>query len=216
MKKAVKKTRVHWARDIRAVHKQTIKRTLEGVFKLGRMLIAAKAALDHGEFEEMIAHNLPFDASTAQRLMKIARDPRLQKAASMQVLPMAWSTLYELTKLDDAAFKQAVGSGAISEQTTLDDARALRPYTPRALRYTASGPVLNIIADKKDATPPRPCLTNADFPEVTVQQIERLVRDLQAEIERGRVVIDAAFTMSARSAAELLLAMAARYGKLHH
>lgn len=98
-----RKTRVQWARHIRAIHKQTVKQTVQGIFKMGRTLIAAKAALDYGEFEKMIASNLPFDASTAQRLMKIARDPRLQKSCTVQVLPIAWGTLYELTKLSDAA-----------------------------------------------------------------------------------------------------------------
>ena len=55
---------MQWARDIRAVYKLTVKQTVQGVFKLGRMLIAAKASLDHGEFEKMIERNLPFDAST--------------------------------------------------------------------------------------------------------------------------------------------------------
>jgi hypothetical protein len=164
--------------------------------------------------------------------MKIARDPRLQKAASMQVLPMAWSTLYELTKLDDEAFKQAVGSGAISELTTLDDARALRPrYIPQHIRHpdyavrldsirsrysapaSAPPPLLTLVADNKDDAQDQQPITI--LPRVTIHQIERLVRDLQAEIERGTVVVDAAFTMSARSVAGQLLDMADRYARRH-
>jgi len=202
-----KKTRVQWARDIRAVHKLTVEQTVQGVFRMGRMLIAAKVALDHGEFTKMIESDLPFDASTAQRLMKISRDPRLQKAANSQLLPTAWNTLYELTKLDDEAFAQAVGSGAISEQTTLNDARALRPsYTPRALRgpvsdpsaplatltgsppsWKASGEVVSLSGfarEQDDASDQEPFIP---LPTVTIQEIERKVRDLQAEIERGTV-----------------------------
>jgi hypothetical protein len=39
-----------------------------------RQLIAAKDALDHDEFEAMVERDLPFQPSTAQRLMKIAAD----------------------------------------------------------------------------------------------------------------------------------------------
>src|SRR5437763_1377640 len=113
MSKAVK-TRAQWAAEINAAHKQSI----EGVMKIGRTLIAAKKALEHGAFQKMIAADLPFDASTAQRLMKIARDPRLRKAAHGQLLPASWRTLYELTKLPDATFAQAVSAGAINPQTT--------------------------------------------------------------------------------------------------
>ena len=107
--KAAEKTRAQWAADICNIHKQTI----EGIFKMGDMLIAAKDELPHGEFTAMIDGDLPFDASTAQRLMKIALDPRLRKAARVQVLPMAWGTLYEMTKLSDTRFEQAVALGFI-------------------------------------------------------------------------------------------------------
>ena len=80
MSKAVK-TRAQWAAEICAAHKQSI----EGILKMGRALIAAKDALEHGSFQKMIDHDLPFDASTAQRLMKIARDPRTAKAAHVQL-----------------------------------------------------------------------------------------------------------------------------------
>jgi hypothetical protein len=141
---------------------------------------------------------------------------------------MAWSTLYELTKLDDEAFKQAVGSGVISQRTTLDDARALR-YTPRTLRGPVSDPsrtVLNIVERRDKASPPAPHLKlvaddddhqPSALPTISLQgesifYIARLVGDLKAEVERGEVEIDAAFSMSARSAAEKLLAMADQYG----
>jgi Protein of unknown function (DUF3102) len=81
--KSVKKTRAQWANEIIAAHKASI----EGIFKMGRTLIAARRALNHGEFEKMIQRDLLFDASTAQRLMKIARHQRLRNAAGVQVLP---------------------------------------------------------------------------------------------------------------------------------
>jgi hypothetical protein len=52
----------------------------------------------------MIEVDLPFKASIAQRLMKIAADERLVDAAHGPHLPPHWRTLYELTKLPDEVF----------------------------------------------------------------------------------------------------------------
>ena len=59
--KAPTKTRAQWAKQICA----SAQRTVGSILETGRLLIAAKKALDHGEFESMIANDLPFDASTA-------------------------------------------------------------------------------------------------------------------------------------------------------
>jgi hypothetical protein len=120
MSKAVRQNRSHWAANIRAAHKQTVAAFLT----TGRVLIAAKKALPHGTFLEMISRDLPFTASTAQRLMKIAGDPKMRRSA--QLLPSSWPTLYELTKLPDAAFKQAVTSGSINSTMTRQQARSVR------------------------------------------------------------------------------------------
>jgi Protein of unknown function (DUF3102) len=116
------KTRSQWAADIIASHKQSI----EAILKMGSTLNAAKKALDHGEFQKMIESDLPFDASTAQRLMKIARDPRIRKTAHVQLLPIAWGTLYELTQLPDEEFNDAIKSGAINPKMTREQARTVR------------------------------------------------------------------------------------------
>ena len=229
MSKAVKKTnREQWARDIRAVHKQTVTDRRGHLqdrphVDRGEDIIGARRVRKHGR------HDLPFDASTAQRLMKISRDARLRKAASSQLLPAAWNTLYELTKLTDAALAQAVGSGAISEQTTLSDARALRPtYMPRALRgpvylsalpvtFNGSSPSRNtsrevvslndfVARDRRDSSDQQPIA----LPEMTVQWIEREVRVLRAEIERGTIKVDGAFVVITQRIIEQLQDMIKR------
>jgi Protein of unknown function (DUF3102) len=65
--------RARWAGQISAAWRSSI----EAIFECGRLLIAAKDALDHGEFTKMVEHDLPFGERTAQRLMVIARDTRL-------------------------------------------------------------------------------------------------------------------------------------------
>jgi hypothetical protein len=109
-----------------AWHKQ-----LAGIFEVGDTLIEAKSGkhkLAHGEFEAMIrGADLPFREQTAQRLMTIARDKRLRKASHGTLLPPHWRTLYELTRLTDAAFNGAIASKAIHSDMQRRDAEALLP-----------------------------------------------------------------------------------------
>jgi hypothetical protein len=127
MAKAVckSKTRAQWAAEIRAAHTKSV----AAILKLGLTLTAAKKALPHGEFLKMIKSDLPFTATVAQRLMKIATDPKLVDAARAQLLPPAWGTLYELAKLPKGAFEQAASSGAIHPKMTRDDAKAFNLKT---------------------------------------------------------------------------------------
>ena len=83
------------------------------IIKCGRLLIAAKDELKHGEFLKMIENNLPFKRSTAQALMKIASDGRITKYQRAGYLPAHWSTLIKLTQLPDAAFEARIADGTI-------------------------------------------------------------------------------------------------------
>jgi hypothetical protein len=124
------RVRKQWAARIRRDYDGTVNAFL----KLGRTLIAARKALPHGEFEQMIERDLPFTPSTAQRLMKIAGDRGLVKAAHAQLLPLAWTAAYELTKLDRSAFDQALAAGAIYPKMTRENAKTLRKYRTRKVR----------------------------------------------------------------------------------
>ena len=85
-----------------------------GIIETGRLLVEAKAALAHGEFEKMVDADLPFSASTARRLMTIANDHRIANRAHAHVLPPSWMTLYELTKVPDDVFEAKVADGTIN------------------------------------------------------------------------------------------------------
>jgi hypothetical protein len=222
MSKAVK-TRAQWAAAIRAAHRKTVAAFL----KTGRMLIAAKKALPHGAFLEMIKRDLPFTASTAQRLMKIAADPKMRKAAHAQHLPKAWPTLYELTKLPDAAFKQALSSGAIHPHMTRGDVRAITVgvetqtvsvpvyktveqepmiiVSPVYNRTDDEVPSMRLVAsarepERADASPP-------DMTSLALSQIERLVGDLALAVKRGDVRADTVFEGRIRAVADRLLCL---------
>ena len=72
-----------------------------------------KDKLEHGEFLKMIENELPFGRSTAQSLMKIAKDKRITKSQHAGCLPARWSTLIKLTQLPDAAFEARITDGTI-------------------------------------------------------------------------------------------------------
>jgi hypothetical protein len=111
-------TRAQWVARIKTMHRKTA----HAFLALGRTLLAAKKALPHDEFLKMIERDLPFTASTAQRLMKVASDRKLSNAAHVRLLPAAWGTLCELTRVPEKTFTQAITSGAVHPKMTRRDA----------------------------------------------------------------------------------------------
>jgi len=89
------------------------RKSVESIIECGRLLIAAKDELKHGEFLKMIENNLPFKRSTAQALMKIAADRRIAKYQHAGCLPAHWPTLVKLTQLPGAAFEARIADGTI-------------------------------------------------------------------------------------------------------
>jgi hypothetical protein len=75
-------------------------KTTESIIDTGRLLIEAKAKIEHGEFEDMIDAQLPFGPRAARMLMAIAANPVLSDRNHGSVLPPSWRTLYELSRLD--------------------------------------------------------------------------------------------------------------------
>ncbi len=113
--------------------------SVEAIFETGRLLNAAKDALTHGEFTPMVNESLPFGPSTAQRLMKIAADKRLQNRNTVQHLPPSWGTLYELTKLDDTAFEHRITDGTIRPDMERRDIATAVKATRRSARESHLG-----------------------------------------------------------------------------
>jgi hypothetical protein len=190
------KTRSDYAKEINANYKATF----DGILKMGHALIAAKDALGHGQFGEMIKHDLPFTLSTAERLMTIASDSRITNPAHVQLLPFAWGTLYELTKLKGEAFEQALSSGAINSRMTRNEAARLatdsstRKFTHRHRqpRYQPE-----IVAgsseeenDKPDALQSTVVTAQPEPTELLLVGIERLIHDLEMAVERGDIKVD--------------------------
>jgi Protein of unknown function (DUF3102) len=113
-----------WHRDRIAA---TWGKQVESIIETGQALIEAKDELKHGSFEAMIQTTLPFQASTAQNLMKIARNPVLSKAEHARLLPPSWTILYELTKLPFEVLTAKLKDGSIHPKLERKDVRAMRP-----------------------------------------------------------------------------------------
>jgi hypothetical protein len=167
-RKQTKSPRARWTQRIGAAWRASIKK----VFETGRLLIEAKADLkkrgEHGEFEKMVEHSLPFGLRTAERLMVIAGDKRLTKATHGSLLPQSWRTLYELTRLSDDEFTKAISDGIIGPDMTrpeLEQWKQARAYqSARAVvaqeavseqeaRQQMVMPITDIPASKSDRHP---------------------------------------------------------------
>jgi N6-adenosine-specific RNA methylase IME4 len=117
-----------WAAQISAAWRSTV----ESIIECGRLLVAAKTGLPHGQFEKMVERDLPFGASTARRLMAIANDKRITKRAHGLYLPPSWRTLYELTRLPDVAFLQKIADGTINPEMERRDVQGVNYERERA------------------------------------------------------------------------------------
>lgn len=119
----------YWAPRINAEWRKSV----EGIIGVGRRLIDAKTACEHGEFvrlfkgsDNAVPDPVPFGIHTADRLMAIASKPALADCAHAHTLPQSWATLYELTHLDDATIKAGIQAGEITPHMTRSQAAQLR------------------------------------------------------------------------------------------
>ena len=90
----------------------------------GRYLIQAKEELDRDEYNSLVKLRLEFDTSTAKKLICIGQNRFL--GAHVHRLPPCWSTLYELTKLEDEVLETAIANGSVNPKMQRKDAIALR------------------------------------------------------------------------------------------
>jgi len=139
----------------RDVRDQALKRaeawgkTLAGVFETASLLLEAKSALAHGEFQTMVGETLPFAPRTAQMLMAIGHDSRLTNTKFTSLLPPSWYSLYELTKLDDADFDAAIADGTIRPDMTGEIGKlAERLPQPWCLPPSSSNTPCGVLIDR--------------------------------------------------------------------
>lgn len=124
-----KTTADYWAPRINAEWRKSV----EGILSVGRQLIAAKEACEHGEFlrlfkghESAVSEPVPFSVSSADKLMSVASCEAFANSEFVPNLPQSWGTLYELTKLDDEQIVAGIKAGEITPDMTRAEAAALR------------------------------------------------------------------------------------------
>jgi hypothetical protein len=86
------------------------RQNVEGILRVGRLLIEAKDELDRDIFGAL---KLPFCLRVSQMLCRIAAHPIIANANHGSSLPACWRTLYELTKVDDDILVAALADGRI-------------------------------------------------------------------------------------------------------
>ena len=84
----------------------------------GKLLIEAKENLDHGEWGKLFKGRLPFDQSTAIRLMTIARNPVIANSDNCLNLPGAERTLYDMARLPPPVVEHLIETKQVTPTTT--------------------------------------------------------------------------------------------------
>ncbi len=110
----------YWVGQIRP----RLDRAAEELIAAGAYLVEAKAALPHGQFGALL-DELEMTPRTAQRFMAIAKNVVLSDATRVSLLPSAWGTLYELSRVPDEVLEAAIDSGQVTTGTTRAEAAAL-------------------------------------------------------------------------------------------
>lgn len=85
--------------------KSALRRTAEGFIETGRWLIEAKSRIEHGRWRAWVDERLPISERTAQEFMQIAKSLG-SKARDLAVLPPSRTTLLDLARLDDTAWRK--------------------------------------------------------------------------------------------------------------
>jgi hypothetical protein len=141
------------------------------ILAIGRYLNAAKTKLPHGEFELMIARELPFSRQTAFYLRTAAAaidEGRLTEEEA----PNSYATLYQLATLDDAYLALARQRNLVRSDVTREEVLAFK----RSLRKEGE-------ADRQVALQRRR--------EQILAELQRLKVELdEIEREMGVVAID--------------------------
>lgn len=104
------RTATQWANRIRP----HLAGAVENIVAAGRELVAAKADLEHGQFETMVRDELGIDPRTARRFMSVAEHPVIANRTHVSDFPPSWGTLYELSRLEPSQLEAAIAAGDVT------------------------------------------------------------------------------------------------------
>lgn len=109
-----------------------MRKSVEGIFQAGGVLIEGKAQLVHGEFIDWVTNDLKLGEGKvgmrkAQMLMNIARHPILSKANQWFAFPPSWRTIHEISLIRPKSRLLAfIANGKINSGMTREEVIALR------------------------------------------------------------------------------------------
>jgi len=138
---------------------------LKSIIEVGQILQTAKTDLDKKEWEDMINHELPFTRRTAEKLVKIASDPRILDPKNASILPPRWTTLEQITLLSNKQFQAAIRNGVIHADAERKDIEAL--VKPRKAKKKIQKPITPLVhpitaSDQQNIDPAQLALKQTD------------------------------------------------------
>jgi hypothetical protein len=83
-----------------------------GIIEAGRILREAREKLPRGRFVPWVKERLGRTRRTADVLIAIAEDPRIENHSSQ--MPASWRTLYDISRLGDEEFYRLLADGTIN------------------------------------------------------------------------------------------------------
>src|SRR4028118_2045658 len=84
---------------------------------IGRYLVQAKARLKHGEFEQMVATQLPFGKNVAYQLRIVALAVE-QNRLEERELPRSYSNAFRLAQMNEAVLSRARAGNLVRPDVT--------------------------------------------------------------------------------------------------
>jgi hypothetical protein len=153
-----------WVRGIRLRQR----RTVAAVVDLGKYLIKCKAALAHGQWTQAL-ELAEISLRVAEMFMTIASDPVLANPSNHSALPLAYNTLYDLSKLQAETLEDGITTGWVNPSLTQ---KALKeklggPTKPRLNEWRTPPSVIETVREFFGGTIDLdPCSNSHDKPSV--------------------------------------------------
>lgn len=118
-------------------------KTIEGILETGWCLVEAQAALPSDEWSKFVKNDVPLDYSAMRKLMGVAQDHRISDPKYADLLPASWTSLHEISLMDNETFERAMAQGLIHRSVTLKELKLLRSKEKKT-KTPKPGPAPNV------------------------------------------------------------------------
>jgi hypothetical protein len=98
-------------------------KTIDALLDTANLLFVYSQQSNWREIKEQLQTDGVMGASVISMMLRIGRDPRLQKPAVKKLLPPSYNTLYLLTKLDDDVIDAKIKEDVLTPSLTVDEVR---------------------------------------------------------------------------------------------